>query len=84
MKEEGSGRKLKPQVTVGAAAKKSTKNARSSAERVPCLRMVPFLCYVVVLEEGEIELLLRWVPCAVVRVGGEGRSIEWVGRVWVA
>jgi len=46
--------------------------------------MVPFLCYVVVLEEGEIELLLRWVPCAVVRVGGEGRSIEWVGRVWVA
>ena len=84
MEEEGSGRKLKPQVTVGAAAKKSAKKARSSAVRVPCRLMVPFLCYVVGLEEDEIELLLRWVPCAVVRVGGEGRSIGWVRRVWIA
>ena len=63
MKEEGSGRILKPHVTVGAAAKKSTKKARNSAVQAPCRLMVPFLCWTKWGFGGgardEMELLLR-------------------------
>ena len=78
MEEEGNGRILKPQITVGAAAKKSTKKARSSAECAPCRLMVPFS----VLEwrfgggeRDEMELLLRVCGKEVDGRGGQPLSL---------
>jgi hypothetical protein len=66
--EEGSGRKVKPQVTAGAAAKKSTKKARSSAVRVPCRLMAG--AFPVLWRRrrrmGLSELLLRWASSSCV------------------